>query len=128
MITKYVNDCAFTDALLADEYAAWSYGATKSLYEYYDQLSEEIGEDIQLDAVAIRCEWSEYESCLEYARDFSDFRDIMADEDEDNMSEDEIEDKAREFLEERTTVLEAKTPKVTDDGLRYVTSYVIMQS
>lgn len=50
----------FRAALKADEYASWSNDAISALFDYYEQLSEDIGQDIELDTVAIRCEWSEY--------------------------------------------------------------------
>ena len=126
MIISHVSESEFTDELLSDEYTSWSYGATKALYRYFEELSDDIGEDIQLDRVAIRCDWSEYDTCEEYASEFFDFEGMTYDENgAEELTPEEVEDKAREFLEERTTVLEAKTPQVTDSGLSYVTSYVI---
>ena len=123
MIIKYVNEYDFTEALRQDEYAGWSYGARVALYEYYDQLSDDIGEDIQLDVVAIRCEWGEYETCLEYAREFLDFTET----DRSELDDDELEAEAREWLENMTDVLEAKTPAIGDGHKLgdYITSYVI---
>ena len=114
MITKYVSESSFIDDLKSDEYANWSYGACKALYAYYEQLSDDIGEDIELDRVAIRCEWGEYDTCFEYASEFFDFEGMVFDD-----------NSAREYLENRTTVLEAKTPNVTKNGIGYITSYVI---
>ena len=34
--------------------------ALHALYEHYDELSNDIGEDIELDVVGMCCEWSEY--------------------------------------------------------------------
>ena len=119
MIKETLNESQFMDALRSDEYAGWSYGATKALYEYYEQLSEDIGEDIELDTVAIRCDFSEYDTCLEYANEFNDFEADAA------TTDDEVETEARKFLEERTTVLEAKTIDVKAEGFSYITSYVI---
>ena len=50
----------FRQALKADEYTSWTSEAIEALYDHYDQLSDDMGEDIQLDPIAIRCEWSEY--------------------------------------------------------------------
>ncbi len=50
----------FRSALKADEYASWSNDAISALFDYYEQLSDDIGQDIELDTVAIRCEWTEY--------------------------------------------------------------------
>lgn len=59
-IIHNVNQWDFRQALKADEYTQWTSEAIDALYDHYDQLSDDIGEDIQLDTVAIRCEWSEY--------------------------------------------------------------------
>ena len=36
--------------------------ALENLHEYYEALSEDIGEDIEFDVVGICCEWSEYDN------------------------------------------------------------------
>ena len=56
-IIKTVTESAFIDNLIADDYCSWTYEEALALFEYYEQLSEDIGEDIELDRVAIRCEW-----------------------------------------------------------------------
>ena len=51
----------------AAEFAQWpqrrshfSRPALRALYEYLDEASNDMGEDIELDVVGICCEWSEY--------------------------------------------------------------------
>lgn len=39
----------------------FSYEGFKALYEYLEELSENIGENIELDPVAICCDYSEYD-------------------------------------------------------------------
>ena len=56
--------------LLDDGNANWSRAGACSLAEYLD---ENMPEDAEFDSVAIRCEWSEYESLTHWADDF--FRD-----------------------------------------------------
>jgi hypothetical protein len=117
MIKETVNESRFTDVLMFDEYAGWTYGAIKALYDYYEQLSEDIGEDIELDPVAIRCEWTEYDSAW----------DAMEEYQPDDMPtiEEASEQLAREWLEERTTVLDVKN--VDHDNGGYITSVLVMQ-
>ena len=43
-----------------------------ALFEYLDEFSEDIGEDIQLDVIALCCEWSEYASSKEACDQYSD--------------------------------------------------------
>ena len=77
--------------LLADENADWSYNGAMALCEYLEQL-EEYEEEIEFDRVAIRCEFSQYGSAFEAAKEYHD-------ECEDN-------EEALEYLQENTTVIE----------------------
>lgn len=46
--------------LIDDENASWTRLGAYALAEYLDELSDDIGEPIEWDRVAIRCEYSEY--------------------------------------------------------------------
>ena len=75
----------------------FSYEGLEVLFDYLDNLSEDIGEPIELDVTALCCDY--YESSVEelienYSIDVSD-----ADGDED-----EIKEIVREYLEYRTSV------------------------
>ena len=61
----------------AAEFAQWpqrkshfSRPALRALYEYYDGLSNDIGEDIELDVVGMCCEWSEYKDIEAVKEDY----------------------------------------------------------
>jgi len=54
---------------------SFSYEALQWLSQYYEDLSDSIGEDIEFDPVAIRCDWSEYEP-EEAWRDYQDEMDM----------------------------------------------------
>ena len=62
MIYTQLSGYMMTDCLLRDDNAKWSYSQAEALAEYYSQLSDEIDENIEWDAVAVRCEWSVYDS------------------------------------------------------------------
>ena len=55
------------DLLLADECALWSPAGARLIMEHLDALSEDTGDPITFDRVAIRCEWSEYATIKEAA-------------------------------------------------------------
>ena len=59
MIKQDVSWWDFRRALQEDQYCNWPIEAIEALFDYLEQLSDDIGEDIELDVVAIRCEWSE---------------------------------------------------------------------
>lgn len=49
--------------------ATFSYRGSYALAGYLEELEDTTGVEMELDAVAIRCEWSEYESAAAYAVD-----------------------------------------------------------
>tara|TARA_Y100001937_G_scaffold124687_1_gene189898 strand:+ start:176 stop:490 length:315 start_codon:yes stop_codon:yes gene_type:complete len=62
-------------------YSQFTYYAYDALFEYYNELSDNTGEPIEFDVVAICCEWTEYDSLQELASaygldDSDDLRDI----------------------------------------------------
>ena len=63
----------------------FTYQGKIALFEYLEELSEGMGEDIELDTVALCCEYSEYE-------DFKDFQDSYYGRDEKNPSITSIEE------------------------------------
>ena len=97
---KTLDTWQVADALKQDECADWSYEGAKALAEYLDQYEEDMGEEMELDVVAIRCEFSEYASAMEAAEDYADH------DYDDDMDDDEKEAAALEFLRDRTTVIE----------------------
>ena len=57
-------------ALRQDDYANWSYKGAKALTEYLFELEEELGEQIELDPIGWLCEYSEYESLIDWAEQY----------------------------------------------------------
>jgi len=91
---------AATDILLKDGFANWSYEAALALIEYYEALEADLGESIDLDHVALRCEWSEYKSLLEWAQDYG------ADLDYAPEDADERDEEIRSYINEHGTLIE----------------------
>jgi len=50
----------------------FSRAGLSALYEYFEQLEEDIGNPIELDVIAICCEYAEYESLEEFQEDYSE--------------------------------------------------------
>jgi hypothetical protein len=48
----------------------FSYEGLKALYDYLINYEEEIGEEIELDAIGFCCEYSEYENLKEFQADY----------------------------------------------------------
>ena len=50
----------------------FSYNGKKALFEYLEALEEDLDEEIELDVIALCCEYTEYESIKEYQEDYGD--------------------------------------------------------
>tara|TARA_R110000751_G_C13792980_1_gene482428 strand:+ start:10225 stop:10596 length:372 start_codon:yes stop_codon:yes gene_type:complete len=60
--------------LLQDDNAAWSYAGANALCEYLERMEEDCETEIEFDVVAIRCDFSEFASLEDWAKDyFSDW-------------------------------------------------------
>lgn len=56
--------------LTQDENANWTYAGATALVEFFEDLEEGSRNEIELDVVAIRCDYSEYKSLQEWADDY----------------------------------------------------------
>ena len=97
-----LNTSQAAHLLLADEYAGWTYSGAHALVEYLEDLEEQIETPIEFDTVAIRCDYSEYTSAIEYADRFAEFTNEIVE----GETRGENEARALEFLQERTQVIE----------------------
>ena len=96
--------------LYQDDNAGWSWDGAKAMIEYLEQLEEDLGVDIEFDPVAIRCEYTEYETAQEVLENYSP--DFDYDEDDDD---DERETAAIEWLSNRTTVIVFTSGVIIED-------------
>ena len=73
-----VSEYTFVDSLTPN---AFTYEGARALFEWYEQLENETGEQIEFDPVAIRCDWNQYESveecCAEYGDDINTLEDLQ---------------------------------------------------
>lgn len=84
--------------LLKDENARWSYEGAYALARHYEEMEEESGEEMELDVVAIRCEWTEYKTLQEVAEDYR-IPDL------DGLSDDEKEEAIKDYINDNTQML-----------------------
>ena len=83
-----VNEYDFLKAFKECRPNNFSRAGLFALYDYLEQYEDDTGEEIELDVIALCCEYSEYDSLQEFQRDYGekDFKSI-------------------EDIEERTTVI-----------------------
>jgi hypothetical protein len=71
MIKQTVNFSQFCDSFSDTYKNNFSYEGKRALFDYLEQLSEDTGEDIELDTIALCCEYTEYENLKEYNKDYN---------------------------------------------------------
>ena len=104
-----LNTSDIARALKSDEHATWSWNGARALAEYLEQMEEDTGEEMELDVVAIRCDFSEHKTALEVAREYgNDWSPEMFNDDgiENVDFDDELEAYCLEWLKDRTQVIE----------------------
>ena len=50
----------------------FSYEGAKALFQYFEQYEQDIGEEMEFDPVAIRCDFDEYESLEDVKKSYQD--------------------------------------------------------
>jgi len=90
----------FCDAFWDTYKNNFSYDGKRALFDYLESIEEDTGQPVDLDIVALCCEYSEYDSALDCIKDCGyDF------EPDTYTSPSEQEEAALEWLEEQTTVI-----------------------
>ena len=75
MLYQEINQADFISAFKSIRPENFSYEGLKSLYGYFEELSED--QNIELDVIAICCDFTEYDSLAEFNRDYGkNFEDI----------------------------------------------------
>ena len=79
----------------------FSYEGLHALFEYLEEMEDGMGEEMELDVIALCCDYSEFASAKEAAIEHG----MTAEDDEDEQDEDAIEEHALQWLQDRTIVI-----------------------
>lgn len=79
---------------------SFSYKGKRALFDYLEEYEESTGEYVELDVIALDCEYVEYDSAIECATEYSTMWEIDKD-----ATEEENEKSAMDFLEYHTQVI-----------------------
>ena len=71
-----VNQTDFTDAFKKLRPDNFSYEGLESLYNYLTDYEQDTGEEIELDVIALCCDYSEYKNLDEYKQNYSSINSI----------------------------------------------------
>ena len=103
-----INFSQFCDAFSEERKDQFTYNGKKALFEYLELLEEETGEEIELDIIALCCDYSEYKTALECAKDYN-YQEVVDLEplgSVDLLEVAELEEKqALEWVENKTQVI-----------------------
>jgi len=69
----YRFEVAFRIAERRDQF---TYDGKKALFDYLEQLEAETGQEIELDVIALCCEYTEYENIEEVKGEYENVKDI----------------------------------------------------
>jgi hypothetical protein len=95
------------DALKNDTCARWSYNGSLALAEHLEEYEESTGEEMEFDTCAIRCEFSEYASLLEWAHDhFSNALEELGFDEKEENDDDEVDEKIRSYIQDHGQLIE----------------------
>jgi len=93
------------DRLLADDNANWSRAGALALAEWLEEMEESTGESMELDVVAIRCDFAQWKNLKEWAHDYftddearRDAIGIEGQEADDDMTQEELDELTREYI------------------------------
>lgn len=79
MLYQEINEADFISAFKSIRPENFSYEGLKALYGYFEELSDD--QNIELDVIAICCDYTEYDSLAEfnrnYGQNFSDVEEIF---------------------------------------------------
>lgn len=69
-----INFSQFCDAFSDDRKDTFTYHGKQALFEYLEEYEEATGEEIELDIIALCCEYTEYENLKELQDNYSDIK------------------------------------------------------
>ncbi len=84
----------------------FSYDGLKALFEYFEQYEDDCGLEVELDVIAICCEFTEYESLDELTDNYTDAPQLKDYDDNDDGQEDWYNE-AFDYFANHTTIFTA---------------------
>jgi hypothetical protein len=98
-----LNTSQIADALKNDTCARWSYNGSLALAKYLEEYEESTGEELELDVCAIRCDFYEYSSLLDWADEYLGEDNSKLDDDDAIC---ERENEIREYIQDHGQLIE----------------------
>ena len=93
-----ISSSQFVNEIVGDDHNDISYEGANALFEYLEDYEDSIGEELEFDSVAIRCEWAEYENLDAVLSDYDNIKTL--EELQDNTTVILIEDSDRLIIQQ----------------------------
>lgn len=91
--------------LAEDEYSSFTWAGAYALAEWLEEMDESCGVESEFDRVAIRCDFSQYESLQEWAQDY--FTDWKKDLDIYDLEDtDYVDELIKDYIEDHGILIE----------------------
>jgi hypothetical protein len=117
-VNEYAFTQAFTDMNRADNF---SYAGLKALFAYLEEYEESTGEELELDVIALCCDYTEYANVEEFVAAYDDSYIVWETEPEDADEEEGIEAVEGEIDYEATLDKIRESTEVIDiDGESFI--------
>jgi hypothetical protein len=104
---KTLNFSQFCDEFSDERRNTFSYEGKRALFDYLEEYEESTGEKVECDIIALCCEFDEHDSATEAASNYFAFEGMTFDPETgaELKTPEEVEDEAKEFLADNTTVI-----------------------
>lgn len=98
----------FVDSFGESHKDNFNYDGKRALFDYLESYEEDVGTEIELDIIALCCDYAEYPTAMDAAKEYGYTEGINLEEhgNVDLLEVQELEEKqALEWLQDRTTVI-----------------------
>jgi hypothetical protein len=70
---RTITEHEFIDGFKGSYADSFTYEGKKALFEYFEQMEEDTGFDMEFDPIAIHCEYTEYDDFTEFLEEYEDY-------------------------------------------------------
>ena len=97
---------SFCDAFPESRQDSFTYEGKRALFDYLNSYEEDTGQKVELDIVALCCEYNEYDNLSDYLKDYSTDIEQEDFKDEGVLDVEEYDKAVLEEIRNKTTLIE----------------------
>jgi hypothetical protein len=78
-MNKKINIYEFVNDFKKSQYKNnFSIQGLRALFDYFEELEKDLGEELEFDIIAICCDYTEYDTVEEFKKDYAEFDNIKS--------------------------------------------------